>query len=98
MVCKQQLSHWGPAGGGRARRRHIVYPELVVAALIFALSLTATNTQAQPNPGDVAVSTGVAFSRAYLFRGIAHERSGGVLQPYFDLAFHVFEAPEGLEL
>ncbi len=64
-----------------------------LVALISASAVPAATAQ---EPSRVSVATGADFSHAYFFRGIVQERSGVVAQPFFEVAFNLFEGTEGL--
>ena len=63
---------------------------------VLAWGLTPAVALAQPNTGNVSFSTGLDFSHAYFFRGIIQETDGFIAQPYGEIAFDLFEDPEGL--
>jgi hypothetical protein len=64
--------------------------------LVTAASPAAAQAPAGPNTGRISISGGVDFPTDYYFRGIVQETEDTIMQPYFNLAFKLYEADQGV--
>jgi len=51
---------------------------------------------AGPNTGKLSLTGGADITTAYFFRGLLQERDGVIVQPYADLGFNLYDAPEDI--
>jgi hypothetical protein len=63
---------------------------LVLVALVWCVGPTSVRAQgasADPNPGNLTLTSGIDVANAYLFRGLPQDDTGVILWPYGDLGF-----------
>jgi len=78
----------------RMRIAQIARIALLVAVVVSATTLPASAQEGEaagPNTGKVSFSAGVDLTTQYMFRGIAQEDQGAIVQPWVELGFNLYE-------